>query len=211
MNQIDRTRLSRRTLTALAGAAIVAPADFPGDVLARQSDVTPVLPVTPSCADEPEPTAAQTAGPFFTPNAPERRDLRESGLVGEPLALAGFVLDQTCAPAPGALLEFWQANAAGVYDNEGDTLCGHQFTDDEGRWQLETILPGLYPGRTRHIHVRVQPAGGSLLTTQLYFPDEPGNDGDFLFDPALVVEWTDPAAREPLLARFDFVLDAAGG
>jgi protocatechuate 3,4-dioxygenase beta subunit len=93
----------------------------------------------------------------------------------------------------------------------GYTLRGHQFADEEGRWRLETILPGLYPGRTRHVHVKVQATGGPPLTTQLYFPDEPGNAGDGIFDPALLVEWEEPAAGEPPRARFDFVLETGEG
>ena len=73
------------------------------------------------------------------------------------------------------------------YDNEGYTFRGHQFADDEGRFTLETIVPGIYPGRTRHIHVRVQAPDQPILTTQLYFPGESGNQGDGIFDPALLV------------------------
>jgi protocatechuate 3,4-dioxygenase beta subunit len=110
---------------------------------------------------------------------------------------------------PGALLEFWQADAAGVYDNEGFTLRGHQFSDEEGRWALETVVPGLYPGRTRHIHVRAQAPAGLLLTTQLYFPDESANAADGIFDPALLVEWEETPSGESLRARFDFVVEGA--
>jgi len=214
MNQTDGARLSRRTLAALAGAALVAPAALRSTADAAQgasATPAPVLPPTPACDDDPEPTQPQMEGPFFTPDAPERTDLRDPGLPGEALSLAGFVLDRACRPLVGALLEFWQADAAGVYDNEGFTLRGHQFADEAGRWRLETVLPGLYPGRTRHIHVKLQGEGGPPLTTQLYFPDEPGNDGDFLFDPALLVEWADPVAGEPLRARFDFVLETGEG
>jgi len=56
----------------------------------------------------------------------------------------------------GALLDFWQADAAGDYDNTGFRLRGHQFSGADGRFRLATVVPGLYPGRTRHIHVKVQ-------------------------------------------------------
>lgn len=210
MDRRNRSRLSRRTLAAIA-AAFVAPATLRPEAAAAQGETptpAPFLPATPDCDDDPEPTLAQTEGPFFTPDAPERTDLRDPGLPGEPLSLAGFVLDPLCRPVPGALLEFWQADAAGVYDNEGFTLRGHQFSDAEGRWALATILPGLYPGRTRHVHVRAQAPNGPLLVTQLYFPDEPANATDGIFDPALLVEWEEDPAGEPLRARFDFVLEA---
>jgi protocatechuate 3,4-dioxygenase beta subunit len=108
---------------------------------------------------------------------------------------------------PGALLDFWQADDAGAYDNVGYTLRGHQFADEDGRFELETVVPGLYPGRTRHIHVRAQAPDRPVLTTQLYFPDEPANEGDGLFDPALVVEPEEDEGGDGRAARFDFVLD----
>ena len=62
-----------------------------------------------------------------------------------------------------------------------------------GNYTLETVVPGLYPGRTRHIHVKVQAPNGPVLTTQLYFPNEPRNATDGIFDATLVlpIEHTD--------------------
>jgi protocatechuate 3,4-dioxygenase beta subunit len=62
------------------------------------------------------------------------------------------------------------------------------------------VKPGRYTGRTRHIHVKVQRPDGEVLTTQLYFPDEPQNESDGIFDEALVMDVS--GAR----ARYDFVL-----
>jgi protocatechuate 3,4-dioxygenase beta subunit len=125
-------------------------------------------------------------------------------MAGDRLHLTGRVLDTRCQPVANALLDFWQADAAGAYDNRGFRMRGHQFTRAAGRYQLETVLPGRYPGRTRHIHVKVQAPGGPMLTTQLYFPDEPGNRTDGLFAPGLlVVMRRDPAGA---WAGFDFVL-----
>lgn len=164
------------------------------------------LPPTPQCGDDDEPTPSQTEGPFFTPRSPERRSLLEPGLKGRRLVVEGMVLTTSCTPIAGALLDFWQADDDGAYDNFGYRLRGHQFTDDEGRFRLETIVPGAYTGRTRHIHVKVQAPGGRILTTQLYFPGEPRNDRDRIFNPALLVDMqgTDDEPH----ARFDFVLRA---
>lgn len=162
----------------------------------------PTLEPTPPCDDHDE-TLAQTAGPFYTPDTPERASLLEEGMAGARLILSGRVLTTGCAPIGGAILDFWQCDDAGQYDNVGYRLRGHQFTDENGNYRLETILPGLYPGRTRHIHVRVQGPGTSLLTTQLYFPDEPANASDGIFHPSLVVEMRDSA--EVKEATFDFV------
>lgn len=160
------------------------------------------LPPTPACGDGPSPS--QTAGPFYTPNSPERTSLLEPGSAGTPIILTGQVLSTRCTPIAGALIDFWHTNAEGEYDNSGYTFRGHQFTDDEGLYQLETIAPGLYPGRTRHIHVRVQSPRQPALTTQLYFPDEPLNDGDFLYRPELLVS-IDRGGDRPQ-AQFNFVL-----
>jgi protocatechuate 3,4-dioxygenase beta subunit len=162
------------------------------------------LAATPSCADRGTPTPSQTAGPFFKPRSPQRTSLLEPGMTGTRLVVAGSVLATDCRPIAGALLDFWQADDRGEYDNAGFRLRGHQFADAQGRYRLETVFPGLYSGRTRHIHVRVQAPNQPILTTQLYFPDEPGNRSDFIFQPELVVTLRDGAS--PRAAAFDFVL-----
>lgn len=163
-----------------------------------------LLDPTPACADDDDPTPAQTAGPFYTPDTPQRASLLEPDLPGTRLLVAGTVLNTACQPIAGALLDFWQADDAGVYDNTGYRLRGHQFADEQGRYQLETIVPGLYPGRTRHIHVRVQPPAGDILTTQLYFPDEAQNARDGLYRPDLVMG---VRAGTPVVATFDFIVN----
>ncbi|NEQ42258.1 MAG: intradiol ring-cleavage dioxygenase [Leptolyngbya sp. SIOISBB] len=164
------------------------------------------LPATPACGDDLTPP--QTAGPFYRLNSPERTSLVEPGFTGTPIMLTGQVLSTSCQPIAGARLEFWHTNAQGEYDNVGNTFRGSQFTDADGRYQLETIAPGIYPGRTRHIHVRIkspnQPTDRPALTTQLYFPDEPLNEGDFLYQPELLMSVQDGGDRPQ--AQFNFVL-----
>jgi len=119
-------------------------------------------------------TQSQTEGPYYTPDTPERNFLYEEGMQGTRLILVGYVLDQNCQPLPGVWLDFWQADANGEYDNAGYRLRGHQFTDAQGRYYLETVLPGLYASRPiEHVHVKVRPEGGEELTSQLYFPERP--------------------------------------
>jgi protocatechuate 3,4-dioxygenase beta subunit len=165
-----------------------------------------VLPPTPECLDDDDPTPAQTAGPYFTPNSPERASLLEPGMTGTTLVLSGFVLDTSCQPVVGALIDFWQADDAGRYDNIGYRLRGHQFADAAGRYTLETVVPGLYPGRSRHIHLKVQAPNRPVLTTQLYFPFEPSNRTDGIYNQALLMDVQD-APDGSKLARFDFVLN----
>ena len=164
------------------------------------------LAATPSCADDDEPTDEQTEGPYFTPRSPRRRVLRTRGMKGTPFLLTGRVLTTRCRPIPNALLDFWQADANGVYDNRGYRLRGHQRTDSKGRYRLETVVPGLYPGRTRHIHVKAQAPRRPVLTTQLYFRGERANAGDGIFVPELLVRGL-RKANGRWSARFDFVLD----
>lgn len=162
------------------------------------------LSLTPACHDGDAATLAQTEGPYFKPSSPERIDLIETGMTGQTVELTGFVLTRDCKPLAGALLDFWQADERGDYDNSGFRLRGHQFSDAEGRYRLRSVVPGLYPGRTRHVHVKVQPRNGHVLTTQLYFPGEAKNRSDGLFRKELLVR---TAKNEGWLAgRFDFVV-----
>lgn len=166
---------------------------------------TATLATTPACGDDDdEPTLAQTEGPYFTPNSPERASLLEDGLDGPVMTLTGYVLATDCTPVAGALLDFWHADSQGQYDNVGYRCRGHQFADDQGRYTLETVVPGLYPGRTRHFHVRVQRPNSPVLTTQLYFPDEPANATDRIFRPELLMAVAHAAER--MQAQFNFVL-----
>lgn len=186
-----------------AAAALIA-ASLPDSAAARsRHGVSP----TPDCGDDDEPTPSETQGPFFTPRSPERASLLEPGMPGRRIVLTGRVVSPGCQPLAGALLDFWHADDSGAYDNEGYRLRGHQFTDADGRYRLATIVPGLYPGRTRHFHVKVQPRGGRLLTTQLYFPGEPRNARDFLFRPDLLMAVHDAGRDKD--ARFNFVLRTA--
>jgi protocatechuate 3,4-dioxygenase beta subunit len=177
----------------------------PASPSSASGDGSRTLPATPACDDGDEPTVEQTEGPYFTPDSPERASLLEPGMEGDRLVIAGRVLTTGCRPVRRALLDFWQADAAGEYDNEGFTLRGHQFTDARGRFSLETVVPGLYPGRTRHVHVKVQAPDAPVLTTQLYFPGEPQNDGDSLYVPSLAMAVRRSGGRQ--LGSFDFVLD----
>ena len=190
---------------ALGSPLALALAGRPGLASTVEATAARLAP-TPDCDDHDEPTPPETPGPFFRPRSPERRSLLKSGMRGRRLVLTGRVFTAGCRPAPGALLDFWHADDEGQYDNEGFRLRGHQFADEQGRFRLETIVPGLYPGRTRHLHVKVQAPHGRVLTTQLYFPGEPRNRRDRLYLPELEMKIVDgTAARQ---AGFHFLLDA---
>jgi protocatechuate 3,4-dioxygenase beta subunit len=203
----DQGSFSRRRLLggSAALAVVLAACGRAGGAAVAPAGTRARLAATPSCHDGDEhATDAQTEGPYFTPGSPRRSNLVVGGVRGVALAVTGLVVDTHCRPIAGALLDFWQADAAGAYDNEGFRLRGHQFTDRRGRFDLRTIVPGLYPGRTRHVHVKVQRPHGRILTTQLYFPGEPRNRTDAIFDAALVMDVR--RAGSGRRARFSFVL-----
>lgn len=182
------TSLIRRRLLAAAAALPVVPA------FAQTRPLT--------CG---ELTAVQTEGPFFKTNTPLRASLVEPGSKAPRLIVAGQVLSARCTPVANALLDFWHADEDGEYDNRGFRYRGHQFTDGQGRYRLVTNVPAEYPGRTRHIHVKVHAPGKRVLTTQLYFPGDPGNRRDGLYRADLEMRM---AARGSDEGRFDFVVEA---
>jgi protocatechuate 3,4-dioxygenase beta subunit len=192
----DFLRLATATPAALALAALDS-----GPAGAQ------ALKPTPGCADG-APTPRQTEGPYFKPESPTRTSLLEPGLRGTRIVVAGTVLSTGCQPVPRALVDFWHADDSGAYDNAGYRLRGHLFADDQGRYRLETIVPGVYPGRTRHFHVKVQAPNGPVLTTQLYFPGESGNQRDPIFSRDLVMQIQD--AADGKTGTFDFILDLKG-
>ncbi|MBD0382401.1 hypothetical protein ICC18_19980 [Paenibacillus sp. WST5] len=198
--KITRRRFLAASVLALSSAALAAcgihigggktaqPTGNPTQTSPGDSPQSTALEPTPACGSPEELTPAVTEGPYFTPNSPERGVLLEQGMKGTKLIVSGYVVSTACKPVANALLDFWQANADGEYDNKGFTLRGHQYTDATGKFTLETVVPGLYPGRTRHIHVKVQAPDRDVLTTQLFFPNETGNAKDGIYKKALLMD-----------------------
>jgi protocatechuate 3,4-dioxygenase beta subunit len=165
-----------------------------------------VLTVTPTCACRgTPPTPEQRQGPFYKPDTPEKDDFTGDVEAGTPLLVSGLVVRRDGSPVGGALLDFWQVGDEGVYDEEGYRLRGHLYADVDGRWRLRTVLPAMYPGRTRHLHVKVQPPGGDVLTTMLYFPGERRNHVDKHFREECIMAVNESA--EGWTATFTVVLD----
>jgi protocatechuate 3,4-dioxygenase alpha subunit len=181
------------------------------------------------------PTATQTVGPFYAVglDRPELADLTQGEKArGETIAIEGQVRDGDGIGVADAMLEVWQANAAGKYDHAEDrqekprdphfTGFGRTFTDKNGRYRFTTIRPGAVPGpgntlQAPHILMTIF-ARGLLkhLVTRVYFADlATAND----VDPVLG-KIEDEAARRSLLAqpirgptpvyRFDVVLQGEG-
>ncbi len=150
-------------------------------------------------------TPSVTEGPYYKAGSPERTSLLTAGISGTKVTITGYVFDKNCQPIAHAWLDFWQANASGAYDNAGYTLRGHQYTDQAGMYTLETLVPGEYPGRTEHIHVKVQAPNGPVLTTQLFFPGVVHNSSDSIYNPALLMNVQNTPNGET--ASYNFVLN----
>jgi protocatechuate 3,4-dioxygenase beta subunit len=165
----------------------------------------------PASAAQPTPgcsgvlTPSQTEGPYYKAGSPERSSLLTAGMTGTKIVITGFVFGKDCQPVARAWLDFWQADSRGAYDNSGYTLRGHQFTDASGGYRLETVVPGEYPGRTPHIHVKVRAPDGPTLTSQLYFPGVARNNSDGIFNEALLLSVQDGAGGKT--GTFNFVLN----
>lgn len=196
--------LSRRTLLRKSLPAALAMRLFGGGLFCEVERIG-----WAATAEAPE-TEDNIEGPFYKPGAPFRSVLLERGMQGTPLTLSGQVLDTHGHPLKGALLDFWHANDTGVYDNKEFNLRGRIHTDELGRYQLRTIKPKWYGAdgdfRPAHIHVKASASKGSVLTTQLYFKDDPYNAVDPWVRPSLIL--TPQNVADGLQARFDFVLNA---
>ena len=153
-------------------------------------------------------TVSETEGPYYKAGSPEATNLVQPSMPGQVITITGQVLDQNGNPVANAWLDFWQANASGAYDNSGYTLRGHQYTDANGYYTLTTVVPGLYPGRTEHIHVKVQAPNGRVLTTQLFFPGVAQNSRDSIYDPSLLLNVADNGDGT-LSATYNFVVATA--
>jgi len=157
------------------------------------------------CGDGDDPTPRQMEGPFFKPRTRQRPSLLEPGINGTRLMLTGFVLSTACKPVAGALLDFWQADDHGDYDNQGYRLRGHQFCDGNGRYRLETIVPGISGAPATSTSRCRRPTVGAHHA--VYFPGETQNEADFLFRPDLLMKIRNAGGARD--GRFDFVLKLA--
>jgi len=191
---VSRRRFLLGTLLSPSAIPLLGLADAPAQQLAA--------------TEESLETENNWEGPFYKPGAPVRSLLLEPGMPGTPLTVTGRVLDTNGRPLKGALLDIWQADHTGAYDNTGFRLRGRLYTGDDGRYTLRTIKPLHYGApddmRPSHIHVKASVENSSILTTQLYFKGDPWNHHDPDVRPTLIM--SPRQVSDGLAAQFDFVL-----
>ena len=151
-------------------------------------------------------TESDMLGPFYKEGAPFKQRLGE-GVEGERLIITGKVMDMGCQPLKDAILDVWQANSTGEYDNEGFTLRGKVKTNNDGTYLIDTIVPKEYATgditRPGHIHLKVGAPNQPILTTQLYFEGDPYlSDWE---DKSMVMKLTEENGTKK--ANFDFVIE----
>jgi protocatechuate 3,4-dioxygenase beta subunit len=184
-------------------------------------------------------TISEVTGPSFGAEFVRKgdNDLTRVGngeAIGERILVSGRVLDENGRPVPNALIEIWQANAAGRYlharDQHNAPLDPHfsgegrTATDANGRYQFMTVKPGAYPWgnhfngwRPQHIHFSLfGRAYATRLVTQMYFPGDPLLDFDPIFQCVpdvkarnrlvATLDWETTAPDYALGYRFDIVL-----
>jgi protocatechuate 3,4-dioxygenase beta subunit len=166
---------------------------------------------------------SELTGPVYGPQdvRPLDDDLTRNAVktgepIGERILVVGRVLDDTGRPVRNALVEVWQANAAGRYHHQVDrhaapldpnfTGAGRCLTDERGEYQFTTIRPGAYPWRNhenawRPAHIHFSIFGVNFLqrlVTQMYFPGDPLLPLDPIFNSVPAA-----AARQRLIAKYD--------
>lgn len=192
------TAPSAAPLATSTATASGAPTSSPTGTQATTSALGCTAPATP--------LVNLTEGPYYKANPPQTANLRTAGVAGTPLTLTGYVVSRSCQPIANARLDFWQADGNGTYDNSGYTLRGWQMTDANGAYRLETVIPGLYPGRTEHIHFKVT-AGGQTYTSQLFFPGVAQNSSDSIYSERMLIKLN--TATSPATGTYTFVVNVA--
>jgi catechol 1,2-dioxygenase len=120
-------------------------------------------------------TSSDAQGPYYVEGAPFKNPISDPDEPGTRLVLSGTVSGTDCAGISEAVVDVWQTDAAGLYPSkdEGFRLRGKVAADENGVYTFETVLPGFYEGRPRHVHIKVSGASFVGLTTQVYFEGDP--------------------------------------
>ena len=173
-------------------------------------------------------TVGTTEGPYYVTGTPELKDgeLNYSGLSGDPIRISGHVYagEDASSPIAGAKIEIWQTDADGAYHPEGNgdvsqygedevALRGYVVSDETGAYSFESVYPGYYEGRVRHIHVRASADGLDAVATQIIVPSKPGDgttsETDGIAESLPACNFVEFAEQDGVQAgTFDFHLEA---
>ena len=135
-------------------------------------------------------TTDDILGPYYFEDTPYRNVLAQEEEPGERLFISGLVKQNNCEfPISGSLIEIWHANDEGCYgivedcdtgnpEDDYFNLRGKFFSDENGNYAFESILPGYYASRPRHIHIKITTPSEEILVSQLYFEDDPLCESD---------------------------------
>jgi len=183
------------------------------------------------------PTSFQELGPFYPVLRPTDHDAdltrltgRSGVAMGQPINVIGQIVDLNGNPVLDAQVELWQCNAAGRYDHPGDRAnpaaldpnfqgFARLATDRDGQFKFRSVKPKDYDTpvgrRTPHIHFSID-GHSERLVTQMYFPNEPLNEIDFLLknaDPkqSVIAEAIDPLSGDPQALAFRWTVVLAQG
>lgn len=150
-------------------------------------------------------TPSDALGPFYVPGQPAQADLCQRDR-GPGFTVSGRVLGYPeCRPVADATIEVWHADQRGRYSLVGgahvdDLACllrGSVRSAQDGRYAVRTLVPGAYPGRPRHVHLRIAATGYRTLVTQMYMPRQDG------VDPGLLAKLLRGTPEAPLAVEFD--------
>ena len=135
-------------------------------------------------------TSDDILGPYYFEDAPFRSVIAHADEPGQRLFISGNVMQNDCGNSiSGSLIEIWQANDEGCYgivedcetgnpENDYFNLRGKFFSDENGDYTFESILPGYYGSRPRHLHIKITTPNGEELVSQLYFENDPYCEND---------------------------------
>ncbi len=163
---------------------------------------------TPPCDPSTKPTPARTLTGYRAVS-PARTKITEVGEPGSVLNITGAVIGLRCGLIPGATIDVWQADANGAVDASGTRLRGRQLTDAEGKYRIETIVPGAIAGQAPRVNLRITVPGKATLNTSVFLPDAvagAANKKDAAFDPLLAMTLVDRTAAR-ISASFNVILD----
>lgn len=120
-------------------------------------------------------TESDAQGPYYIEGAPFKNPIFEEDEPGTRLIISGTIRGTDCQAVAEGVVDIWQTDADGVYPgaNEGFRLRGKVAADEFGNYSFETVYPGLYEGRPRHVHLKISGEGFGTVTTQIYFAGDP--------------------------------------